>query len=61
MFEIADLKSETIAVIGKGEAQISNVMESRRKYEYLDRKMDVINMPNSIGKSVNSVSEFVNI
>jgi len=42
MFEIADLKSETIAVIGKGEAQISNVMESRRKYEYLDRKMDVI-------------------
>lgn len=42
MLEVADLKSETIQVIGQGEAQISKVMESRRKYEYLNKKMDVI-------------------
>ena len=42
MLEVADLKAETINVIGQGEAQISKVMESRRKYEYLDKKMEVI-------------------
>lgn len=42
MLEVADLKSETINVIGQGEKQISKVMASRRKYEYLDKKMDVI-------------------
>ena len=42
MLEIADLKAETINVIGQGEKEISSVMQSRRKYEYLDKKMDVI-------------------
>ena len=42
MLEVADLKSETINVIGQGEKQISKVMASRRKYEYLEKKMDVI-------------------
>jgi hypothetical protein len=42
MLEVADLKSETIQVIGQGEAKISNVMESRRRFEYLNKKMDVI-------------------
>ena len=42
MLEVADLKAETINVIGKGEKNISKVMASRRKYEYLDKKMDVI-------------------
>lgn len=42
MLEIADLKAETISVIGNGEAQIANVMAARRKYEHLNRKLDVI-------------------
>lgn len=42
MLEVADLKSETINVIGQGEKEIGQVMQSRRKYEYLDKKMDVI-------------------
>lgn len=42
MLEVADLKAETINVIGQGEKSISKVMASRRKYEYLDKKMDVI-------------------
>lgn len=42
MLEVADLKADTINVIGQGEKNISKVMASRRKYEYLDKKMDVI-------------------
>ena len=42
MLEIADLKAQTINVIGAGEQKISTVMQSRRKYEYLNSKMDVI-------------------
>ena len=42
MLEIADLKAETIGIIGQGEQQIAKVMQSRRKYEYLNGKMDVI-------------------
>jgi len=42
MLEIADIKAQTIDVIGKGEGQIAKVMQSRRKYEYLNGKMDVI-------------------
>jgi|TARA_B110000285_G_C15072654_1_gene588871 hypothetical protein len=42
MLEVADLKAETINVIGQGEKNIAKVMASRRKYEYLDKKMDVI-------------------
>ena len=42
MLEIADLKAQTIDIIGKGEGQIAKVMQSRRKYEYLNSKMDVI-------------------
>jgi hypothetical protein len=42
MLEVADMKAETINVIGQGEKDISEVMQSRRKYEYLDKKMDVI-------------------
>ena len=42
MLEIADLKADTINTVGNGEAQISAVMASRRKYEYLGKKLDVI-------------------
>jgi hypothetical protein len=42
MLEIADLKAQTIGIIGKGEQSITKVMQSRRKYEYLNGKMDVI-------------------
>ena len=42
MLEIADLKADTINSVGNGESQISLVMASRRKYEYLGKKLDVI-------------------
>uniref|UniRef100_A0A7S3CTC4 Band 7 domain-containing protein n=1 Tax=Strombidium rassoulzadegani TaxID=1082188 RepID=A0A7S3CTC4_9SPIT len=42
MQEVADLKASTIEIIGKGESQISEVMQSRRKYEYLEKKTEVI-------------------
>ena len=42
MLEIADIKSETINVIGNGEAEISNVMKSRRYFEYMNKKLGVI-------------------
>jgi len=42
MLEIADLKADTINTIGNGEAQIAAVMASRRKYEYLGKKLEVI-------------------
>jgi len=42
MLEIADLKADTINTVGNGESQVSAVMASRRKYEYLGKKLDVI-------------------
>lgn len=42
MLEVADTRADTINTIGNGEAQIATVMESRRKYEYLNKKLDVI-------------------
>ena len=42
MLEVADLKADTINTIGNGEAAISNVMQSRRKYEHLNKKLEVI-------------------
>ena len=42
MLEIADLKADTINTVGNGESQVSAVMQSRRKYEYLGKKLDVI-------------------
>lgn len=42
MLSVADIKADTINVIGDGEAKISNVMQSRRKYEHLNKKLDVI-------------------
>jgi len=42
MLEIADLKSQTINVIGDGESRIKDVISSRRKYEHLNAKLDVI-------------------
>lgn len=42
MLDVANLKADTINTIGNGEAQISAVMASRRKYEYLGKKLDVI-------------------
>lgn len=42
MLEIANLKADTINTVGNGEAQVSTVMASRRKYEYLGKKLDVI-------------------
>jgi len=42
MLEIANLKADTINTIGNGEAQVAQVMTSRRKYEYLGKKLDVI-------------------
>ena len=40
--EIAATKASTINTIGQAESQIANVMQSRRKYEYLNKKLDVI-------------------
>lgn len=42
MLEVADLKADTINITGQGEKNIGKVMASRRKYEYLDKKMEVI-------------------
>lgn len=42
MLEIADLKAQTLKVTGEGEAQIAEVMASRRKYEQLYAQCDVI-------------------
>ena len=42
MLEVADMKADTINTIGNGEAAISNVMQSRRKYEHLNKKLEVI-------------------
>lgn len=42
MLEVSEVKSQTIEIIGTGESQISKVMASRRKYEHLDAKLNVI-------------------
>ena len=42
MLEIADTKCETINTIGSGEEKIKDVMKERRKYEYLNKKLGVI-------------------
>jgi len=42
MLEIADVKADTINIIGDGESKIATVMQSRRKYEPLNKKLDVI-------------------
>ena len=42
MLEIADIKAETINTVGQAESKISSVMQSRRKYEYLNKKLDVV-------------------
>lgn len=40
--EIAEVKAQTIQTVGEGESAIGKVMESRRKYEYLNSKLGVI-------------------
>ena len=40
--EVAGMKASTIETVGNAEAKIKNVMESRRKFEYLNRKLGVI-------------------
>lgn len=42
MREIADIKSEIIQTVGDGEKNIATVMTSRRKYEHLNKKLDII-------------------
>ena len=42
MQEVSELKASTIQAIGEGEQKISKVMQSRRKYDYLEKKLDVI-------------------
>lgn len=40
--EVAATKAETIKIVGEAEYAIANVMQSRRKYEYLNKKLEVI-------------------
>ena len=42
MLDISQMKSDTIDTIGNGETAIAKVMASRRKYEHLNAKLDVI-------------------
>jgi len=42
MLEIADIKAQTTSIVGEGEAKIATVMQSRRKYEHLNAKLNVI-------------------
>lgn len=42
MLEIADTKAKVIETIGEGEKSISTVMQSRRKYEHLNKKLEII-------------------
>ena len=42
MLEIADTKAQIIQTVGEGEKQISTVMQSRRKYEHLNKKLEII-------------------
>lgn len=41
-FEIASLKAQTIQTVGEAESAIATVMQSRRKYEYLNKKLETI-------------------
>lgn len=43
MLDVADLKAQTTGITGEGEAAISKVMASRRKYEHLEQKLKAIN------------------
>ena len=42
MREIADIKAQIISTVGEGEKTISTVMQSRRKYEHLNKKLEII-------------------
>jgi hypothetical protein len=42
MLEVADLGAETTKIIGDSEVRIKNVMQSRRKYEYLMKQLEVV-------------------
>lgn len=42
MLEVSQIKAQTIETVGQGEQQISKVIASRRKYEHLNAKLDVI-------------------
>jgi len=42
MREIADVKAQIIQTVGEGEKSIATVMQSRRKYEHLNKKLDII-------------------
>ena len=42
MREIAEVKAQIITTIGEGEKSIATVMQSRRKYEHLNKKLDII-------------------
>jgi len=40
--EVSEMRAEQTSIQGKGESQVAQVMASRRKYEYLNSKLDVI-------------------
>lgn len=40
--DVASLKADVIQTVGDAEAAIATVMQSRRKYEYLNKKLGVI-------------------
>jgi uncharacterized protein affecting Mg2+/Co2+ transport len=42
MLEVAEVKSKTLQVIGEGEVQAQDVLAARRKYEYLEQKLEVL-------------------
>ena len=42
MLEIADTKAKVIETVGEGEKAISTVMQSRRKYGHLNKKLEII-------------------
>ncbi len=42
MLEVADFGVETTKLIGDSEVRIKTVMQSRRKYEYLMKKLQVV-------------------
>ena len=42
MREIAEIKAQVISTVGEGEKSIATVMQSRRKYEHLNKKLDII-------------------
>ncbi len=42
MLEVADLGVETTKIIGESEVRIKSVMQSRRKYQYLMKQLQVV-------------------